>query len=119
MGLSTLELSQLRTDAEDYLTDTCTIQTRTSGKDTAGAPTSSFSNTYTNVPCRIWQKAGREQVVGDQPAAVTRWIISVHWDQALDNTMRIIHGGNTYEVNDLNDDGSDLLQRRAWITRID
>lgn len=118
MSVSTLELNQLRIDTEDYLADTCTIQTPTRTADGMGGWSTSWANTYTSVACHIWQKTGSEQPVGDQPTAVTRWIINVHWDQALDNTMRVIHGSFTYEVNDLNNDGTDLLHRRAWITRM-
>jgi len=33
--------------------------------------------------------------------------------------MRVVHGGHTYEVNDLNNDGTQLLQRRVWLTRLE
>ena len=123
MSLSTLELNQMRWDTEDYLPDTCTIQTVTLTADGIGGWTEVWANTYTSVACRIWIRiggatGGREQVVGDEPTAVTGWTLNVHWDQALDNTMRVVHDGITYEVNVLNDDGTDLLQRRAWLTRM-
>jgi len=117
--VSTAELAQLRLDTEDLLPDTCTIQTLARTKDGMGGWTNVWSNTYTAVPCRIWQQTGRESVVGAQPTEVTRWVLNVHWDQALNNTMRVVHGGFTYEVNDLNNDGSQLLQRRAWLTRLE
>ena len=119
MSLSTYELAQTRLDTEDYLPDTCTIQTRSNAPDGMGGQTVTWANTYTSVPCRVWQKTGRESAVGDQPTAVTRWVINLHWDQAIDNTMRVVHGGFTYEVNDLNNDGTGLLQRRAWMTRLE
>ena len=123
MSLSTYELAQTRLDTEEYLPDTCTIQTRSNAADGIGGQTVTWANTYTSVPCRIWLRiggalGGREQAVGDEPTAVTVWTISVHWDQALDNTMRVVHGGYTYEVNVLNNDGTGLLQRRAWLTRL-
>ena len=123
MSLSTLELNQMRLDTEDYLSDTCTIQTLTRTKDGMGGWSNTWANTYTSVACRIWLRiggaiGGREQVVGDQPTGVTVWTLNVHWDQALDNTMRVVHDDITYEVNVLNNDGTDLPQRRAWLTRL-
>ena len=119
MSLSALELNQLRLDTEDLLPDTCTIQTLTRTKDAVGGWANTWANTYTSVACRIWQQTGREAVVGAQPVEVTRWVMNLHWDQTIDNTMRVTHGGHTYEVNDLNNDGSQLLQRRVWLTRLE
>jgi len=117
--VSTAELAQLRLDTEDYLPDTCTIQTLTRTKDAIGGSSTTWANTYTSVACRIWQIGGREVGVGEQPAEVTRWVMNLHWDQAIDNTMRVVHGGHTYEVIDVNNDGSQLLQRRVWLTRLE
>ena len=124
MSLSTLELNQLRLDTEDLLPDTCTIQTLTRTKDAIGGWSNTWANTYTSVVCRIWKvvsanQKGREPIVGDQPSEVTSWVMNVHWDQTLDNTMRVTHGGHTYEVNELNNDGTQLLHRRALLTRIE
>jgi len=116
--VSTVELNQLRLDTEDLLPDTCTIQVLTRTKDTLGGWSEVWANTYTSVVCRIWQQQGREAVVGAQPVEVTRWVLNIHWDQACDNTMRVTHGGHTYEVNDLNNDGTQLLQRRVQLTRL-
>lgn len=117
--VSTIELNQLRLDTEDYLTDTCTIQTLARTKDGMGGWSNTWSNTHTSVACHIWQATGREALVGDQPAEVTQWVMNVHWDQAIDNTMRVTHGGHTYEVNNLNNDGTSLLHRRVYLTRIE
>ena len=124
MSLSTLELNQLRLDTEDLLPDTCTIQTLTRTKDAIGGWANTWANTYTSVVCRIWKvvagsQRGREPIVGDQPTEVTSWVMNVHWDQTLDNTMRVTHGGHTYEVNELNNDGTQLVHRRALLTRIE
>ena len=117
--VSTVELNQLRLDTEDLLPDTCTIQVLTRTADGMGGWSNTWSNTYTSVPCRIWQQTGREANVGEQPVEVTRWVMNLHWDQAIDNTMRVSHGGHIYEVNDLNNDGTQLLQRRVWLTRLE
>ncbi len=119
MTLSTLELTQLRAEAEGYLPDTCTLQTVARTRDSMGGWTESYSNTYTAIPCRIWQQTGGERDVAGRMSEVTRWVLNVAHDQALDATMRVVHGGNTYQVNDVNDDGSERLQRRAWLTRIE
>lgn len=119
MALSTAELAQLRADAEAYMPDTCTIQTVTRTADTMGGWTEVYADTYTLVPCHIWQLSGTERDVAGRMSEVTGWVLNVAHDQALTPTMRVIHGGNTYQVNDINEDGSQKLHRRARLTRIE
>jgi len=45
-------------------------------------------------------------------------VLNVPYDQTIDATMRVVHDGKTYQVNDINDTGSEHLQRRARLTRI-
>ena len=118
MTLSTLELTQLRAEAEDYLPDTCTLQTVTRTSDGMGSWTETYSNTYTSIPCRVWQQTGGERDVAGRMSEVTRWVLNVPYDQTIDATMRVVHDGKTYQVNDINDTGSEHLQRRARLTRI-
>lgn len=118
MTLTADELSDIRDCIEDLLPDTCTIQTVTQSSDGMGGWTESWANTHTGVPCRVWRKEGNEREVGDQTAEVTRWVLTVAWDQAVDATMRVVHAGHTYQVNDVNDTGSERGERRAWLTRI-
>lgn len=118
MTLTADELSDIRDCIEGLLPDTCTIQTLTRASDGMGGWTETWADTYTSVPCRIWQKSGNEREVGDQGAEVTRWVLTVAYDQAIDATMRVVHDGRTYQVNDVNDTGSERAERRAWLTRI-
>ena len=84
-----------------------------------GGWTETYANTYTAVPCHIWMQHGGERDVAGRMSEVTRWVFNVAHNQALDATMRVVHGGNTYQVNDANDDGSQKLHKRAWLTRIE
>lgn len=119
MSLSTLELSQLQADANDYMPDTCTIQAVTRTRDSMGGWTETYANTYTAIPCHIWHQTGGERDVAGRMSEVTGWVLNVAHGQALDATMRVVHGGNTYQVNEVNDDGTQKLHRRATLTRIE
>jgi hypothetical protein len=121
VGLSTAELARLRADAEDYLPDTCTIQTVSRASDGLGGWTETWSNTYTGVACRLApvQTAQGEIVEGEQVSALTRWILTVAHDQALDETMRVVHGGETYEVAHLEDTHSNRTAKRVYLRRLD
>ena len=119
--LSTQELAQLRADAEDYLPDTCTLQTVTRTKDAQGYWAEAWADTYTNVPCRLapQRMARAEGIEGDKLAAVTGWVLTLHHDQAVDETMRVVHDGETYEISQLEDTHSNRTAKRVQMRRVD
>ena len=121
MNLSTGELDQLRADAEAYLPDTCTLQTVALTSDGMGGYTAVWSNTYTSVACRMSpeQTAQTEGMTGGQIAAITRWVLTIHHDQAIDETMRVVHDSETYEVSRLDDTHSNRTAKRAHLVRLD
>ena len=121
MSLSAQELVQLRADAEDYLPDTCTIQTGSNTRTTDGGFTTAFSNTYTSVPCRLapLQAGQMERLEGDQQTAVTRWVLTIAYDQAIAEGNRVVHDSETYEIEHLEDTHSNRTARRAYLRRAD
>jgi len=121
MNLSTGELDQLRNDAESYLPDTCTIQTVARTSDGMGGWTEAWSNTYTSVACRLApeQTAQAEGVSGDQITAITHWVLTIHHDQVIAETTRVIHASETYEVARLDDTHSNRTAKRVHLVRLD
>ena len=121
MNLSTAELAQLRSDAGDYLPDTCTIQTVAKTSDGMGGWTEVWSDTYTSVDCRLApeQTAQSEGIAGGQIAAITRWVLTVAYNQAINETMRVVHDSETYEVVRLDDTHSNRTAKRAHLVRLD
>lgn len=121
MNLSTQELAQLRADAEDYLPDTCTLQTKTETSDSMGGWTESWANTYTSVECRLapMQSMRVEALEADQLTAASRWILTVHHDQTINVEMRVVHDSVTYEIESLHATHSQRAAKRAVLARVD
>lgn len=121
MNLSTLELAQLRADQAGYWPDTCTIQTVTRTSDGQGGYTDSWANTYTSVACRLAPEQGKyvESLEGEQLTVITSWVLTVAYNQALDETMRVVHGSETYEIVQLEDTHSYRTAKRAHLRRMD
>lgn len=111
----------MRTHLEEILPDTCTIQTRTWTSDDMGGGSYSYANTYTSVACRLAARPfmEREASVGEKLTLHSLWVLTVHWDQAVDETMRVVHGGETYEVVSVDDLHSERHCRRADLVRVD
>jgi len=120
-NLSTLEIAQLRADQGDYFPDTCTIQTVTRTSDSQGGWTESWANTHTSVSCRLApvQFGQGEQMEGEQIASVTEWVLSIAHNQTIDETMRVVHDSETYEVTRLEDTHSNRTAKRAYLRRLD
>ena len=121
MGLSTLELTQLRNDQADYFPDTCTIQTVSLASDGMGGQTETWANTYTGVSCRLMpqQRGQGEELQANQVQATTEWILSVAYNQTIDETMRVVHNSETYEVVAIHDTHSWVSAKRARLRRLD
>jgi SPP1 family predicted phage head-tail adaptor len=122
MAITAAELELYRNTLEDTLlgTDTCTIQTRTWTSDDMGGGTYSWANAATAVPCRMVPKglSQREEITGGKITVHDMFTCYVHWDRNLDETMRVIFGGETYEVIHVDDAHSERLTRSADVVRV-
>lgn len=119
MGLSTLELAQLRADALDYLPDSCVIQSRTVTTTAIGGQSESWSDAAT-VQCRL---APLVLNIGEviNAAAITSptaWVLTIVYNQAIDATGRVVIGGDTYQVERVEDDHSNRTARRVYLRRL-
>ena len=121
MTLSTQEVAQLRADQADFYPDTCTLQVVTRTGDSQGGWTETWANTYTSVSCRLspMTTSQVELVEGAQVQAASRWVLTVAHNQAIDETMRVVHSGETYEIEHLEDTHSNRTAKRAYLGRLD
>lgn len=119
MGLSTKELSDMRAMADDWLPDTCTIQTPTTSTGAMGGVSQSFANTYTAVACRVDPMgAGAERIINEALEAESGWWLNIPYDQAIAISNRVVHSGVTYEVRGVWDTHSYSTIRRAVMVRV-
>ena len=119
MSLSALELSQLQGDADDYMPDTCVIHDPTVTVDTMGGQSMSWAAAAT-VPCRLAPIRGLGEVInGAQITSVTSWVLTITHDRAIDATQRVTTGGDTYQVESVEDQHSNRTARRVYLTRLD
>ena len=120
MTLSTLEIAQLRRDAETYMPGTAILYTKTVTTTTMGGQSESWAAAAT-VECRLAPQAmGMGEVIGGaQLTSPTAWVLTVHHDQAIDATQRVEFDGDTYQIERVEDDHSNRTARRAYLRRLD
>ena len=121
MSLSTQEIAQLRADAADYMPDTCTIQTPTHTKDAQGGWTTAWADTYTSISCRLAPLPMQQgaEMEGEQVQAVSRWVLTVAYNQAIAENYRVVHDSETYEVVRMEDTHSNRTAKRVYLRRLD
>lgn len=119
-GLTAQELTDMRTIADDFFPDTCTIQTLTESVDGLGGVTHSWANTYTGVACRLDPTgiSDDEQIRNLALEGETTWTLNIPYDQAISVENRVVHDSQTYEVRAATDTNSYRTIRRALLSRV-
>ena len=118
--ISTDELTDMRSVADDFLPDTCTIQVKTTTAGAMGGISETFANTYTSVKCRIDPSGGGgETVINFTVEGKSTWMLNIPYDQAIAIENRVIHDSKTYEVIRVIDTNSYVTIRRADLVRVD
>ena len=120
MSLSALELSQLRADAVDYMPDTCVIYSKTITITSMGGQSESWAAAAT-VDCRLAPLVLNmgEVINAAQIVSPTSWVLTIVYDQTIDATQRITTGGDTYQVERVEDQHSNRTARRVYLRRLD
>ena len=117
--ITAAELAAMRAVADDFLPDTCTIQTVTASQDALGGVTDSYASTYTGVACRLDPSSGGEGISNNVIEGQSRWMLNIPYDPAISVNNRVVHESKTYEVAYVWDTHSYSTIRRAELVRVD
>ena len=116
--LQTDDLVYARSESQKALPDNITIQRKTLVSDKQGGFTESWSNVYQNVPGRVSVTGGSESMsAGQQDVQITA-TLTIAYDQSIEQTDRVIHGDETYEVQMVDSGKTWALARRCQMRRL-
>jgi SPP1 family predicted phage head-tail adaptor len=120
MSVSAGELAQMRADQADYRPDTAVIQSRTVTVTDMGGQSETWTSAAT-VQCRLAPLVLNmgEVINAAQITSPTAWVMTIVYDQAIDATERVVIGGDTYQVERVEDDHSHRTARRVYLRRLD
>ena len=51
--------------------------------------------------------------------ALTRWVLTVAYNQTIDESMRVVHDSQTFEVDRMEDTHSNRTAKRIYLRRLD
>jgi SPP1 family predicted phage head-tail adaptor len=94
------------------------IQVLSRTQDGQGGLTEAWTTAYQDVPARLAERSGNERIVAGTQYEAAEYILTVPWDQNIEETMRIIHDGVTYEVLFVNHGRSFDSARRCLLKRL-
>ena len=100
--LSNSELAFMRESIELLMPDTCDILTVTETPNGQGGITETWATAYSNVPCRLDMKSGREPMTGGAVQQYTSYILSLPYDTTINDVDRVEIDSVTYAVTSIN-----------------
>ena len=117
--LSNADFLYVQAEHQKAMPERVIIQTQQSQEDRQGGFTEAWINAYEDVPARLAEVSGREGAFAARLGVDAGYILTVPASQALDETMRVLHKGVTYEVVFVNTGRSHETARRAALKRLD
>jgi len=124
LGLSDTELTTIRSDVEELLPDTCTIQQSVITNNAVGEPVRTYSARAENVPCRIDPEIVMQNAFeylggfSDVVKANSGFRLTVAHDQTVEITDRVVCNGETYEVVAVDPGKSWKASTRATLSKV-
>ena len=107
--LQTGDMTYMRSEASKALPDAVSILRRTLESDKQGGFSESWDIAYENIPARIAFMSSSEKFAVAREDVDVRFTVTVAYDQSLEQTDRISHGEDTYEV-------VSVTSSRSWDT---
>lgn len=123
LGISTAQLTKMRSQVEELLPDTCVIHGAVNGIDSSGYPTQTYGAvTGGTVNCRIdplGNKTAQLALYAEREAIKVLLQLTVPYDAPLLSDYRIVVGSNTYEIVQLDTQHSWNVSKRAIVSEIE
>lgn len=123
LGISTAQLTKMRSQVEELLPDTCVIQSSTNALDASGYPTETYTAVSGGtVACRVDPlnlRGGQLAIFSERETTRIMYQFTTEYDAPLLTNYRIVTGGNTYEVIQVDVSHSWNVSKRAIIAEVE
>ena len=116
--LQTSDLTYARVESQKAMPDNVTIQRKTLVSDQQGGFTESWSNVYQNIPGRVSVADGSESIAAGRQDVQISATLTVAYDQSIEQSDRVLHGGEAYEVQSVDSGKTWALARRCQMRRL-
>lgn len=123
LGISTAQLTKMRSQVEELLPDTCVIQSSANSTDSMGGVTQTYTAVSGGtVSCRVdplGNRTAQLELYAQREATKILQQLTVPYDAPLSTDYRVVTGGNTYEIIQLDVVHSWNVSKRAIISEVE
>lgn len=117
--LDTGDMDYVRSEAERVMPNTCHILDVAQGQDGVGGQTEDYSIVYRDVACRFALRRGNEKGIAGREVVEGEWIVTMPYDQNIQERMRIQRGSDVYQVKFVNQARSHYTAQRVIVLRLE
>lgn len=120
--ISQTDIDHIQIEAESVLPDVCTIRTATTASDGQGGNSPTFSDTYTDVRCRLSPFTRRqieEMEIRGQIMTRRPFWLTISEDQTIGIKDKVVKATITYEVSYIDNEKSYAATKRVQIVRVE
>lgn len=116
--LQEFDLAYLREQVKVAMPDEISIQRLTLTSDKQGGYTQEFGSVYQHIKARLTAKPGAESIAANAQDARIDFTLTVAYDQSIEQTDRITHRGNHYEVLSIDVGDSWAIAKQCQLRKI-
>jgi SPP1 family predicted phage head-tail adaptor len=118
MLLDTNDLRYVRAEAKVAMPELVSIQRRSLAVDVTGGYTESWADAYQNVPARLAEVSGQESTTAAREDVQASFVMTVGYDQSVEQDDRVTHSSGTYVVMFVNEGRSWRTVKRCQLARL-
>ena len=116
--LQGLDLDYMRVEAVRAMPDNVTVQRKTLVSDKQGGFTEGWSDVYQNIQGRVSVTGGAESLAAGRQDVRIDATLTVAYDQSIEQSDKVVHGGETYEIVSVDSGKTWALARRCQMRRL-
>ena len=116
--LQSNDLTYARTEIQKAMPDNVTVQRKTLVSDKQGGFTESWPDVYQDIPGRVSVVSGSESMTAGRQDVQISATLTVAYDQSIEQSDRVLHGDETYEVESVDSGKTWALARRCQMRRL-
>ena len=116
--LNPIELKEVRETASLNLPETVDLLSWQGSPDNRGGLTEEYDITDQGVKARLAERTGEERAFAGREDVLADYILTVPFDQNIDETMEVQHGGQRYKVKFVNTGRSYDTVKRCLVQRV-
>ena len=116
--LQSNDLTYARAESQKAMPDSITIQRKTLVSDKQGGFTEDWASVYQNVPGRVSVTGSSESMAAGRQDVQIDATLTIAYDQSVEQSDRVLHGDETYEISSVDSGKTWALARRCQMRRV-